>query len=64
MKAYRMWIQHKANPLHIYCRLVDMGLGVAFSRRLGVLYERYVHSLSKDVLSGWRYLKKKFWSWV
>lgn len=43
-KRYRIWMQHVANPLHVYCRLVDLGLGVHVSKRLSMFYERHFYS--------------------
>jgi hypothetical protein len=28
----RNWMQHRVNPLHVYCRLVDMGLSRKWAR--------------------------------
>jgi len=33
-KMMRSSIQHRGNVLHIYCRLVDMGLGKVWARRI------------------------------
>ena len=35
-------IKHYMNPLHIYCRLRDLGLGKAFAAYLCRAYERRV----------------------
>jgi len=35
----RQWIQHHFNALHIYCRLVDLGLGTKQARIIASLYE-------------------------
>lgn len=40
----RLWLQHVTNPLHIYCRLLDFGLGLRWAKRLGSFYERHVYS--------------------
>lgn len=29
----RNWMNHRINPLHIYCRLVDIGLGKKTARK-------------------------------
>lgn len=48
------WVQHISNPLHIYCRLLDLGIGEGFSKRCGVLYEKYVyHHLMHDLRGIW-----------
>jgi len=50
MKSYNSWIQHIANPLHVYCRLVDFGMSTRFSRRLSTIYERcFYHLLIRDL---------------
>ncbi len=40
--CWRYRFQHRANPLHVYCRLVDLGLGRFISRRICVFYEKIV----------------------
>ncbi len=48
------WFQHRINPLHIYCRLIDAGLGVKFSRRLSIFYEKhFYHSLLRRLRLKW-----------
>jgi hypothetical protein len=42
LEGWRYRVQHKAHPLHVYCRLMDLGLGRFLSRRVCVLYERLV----------------------
>lgn len=37
----RMSLQHRLNPLHIYCRLCDAGLPSSFARKLLALYSRF-----------------------
>jgi len=34
--------QHLLNPLHIYCRLVDMGLPTKFCKKVCKLYEKHI----------------------
>lgn len=36
-------LQHRLNPLHMYCRLCDLGLPVALARSLSAGYERMVY---------------------
>lgn len=36
----RNWIQHKLCPLHLYCRLMDMGFGQARAWRIASRWER------------------------
>lgn len=42
----RNWIQHHLNPLHVYCRLMDMGMRHARALRLA---------------SGWAWVYGVFW---
>jgi hypothetical protein len=44
LEGWRCRVQHKANPLHVYCRLVDLGMGRFLSRKVCVFYERLVYS--------------------
>ena len=32
-------VQHLCNSLHVYCRLLDLGLNRKWARRLAVAYE-------------------------
>ena len=43
MRFGGQWFQHRINPLHIYCRLIDMGLSVPLSRRLSIFYEKHFY---------------------
>jgi len=43
MLALRRMLQHRLNPLHVYCRLRDCGLGGSLTRRMCLVYERYVY---------------------
>jgi len=36
----RTWMQHYLNGLHVYCRLIDLGMGAHLARRIASLYER------------------------
>lgn len=36
-------LQHRLNPLHLYCRLRDLGLPTALARSLSSGYERLVY---------------------
>lgn len=36
-------LQHRLNPLHLYCRLCDLGLPAAFARALSAGYERFLY---------------------
>lgn len=33
-------MEHYLNALHVYCRLVDMGVRQSAARRIAVLYEK------------------------
>ncbi|MFH1589257.1 MAG: hypothetical protein ABIB43_01685 [archaeon] len=37
------YIQHKDNPLHVYCRLRDLGLSKERARKLGEFYELKIY---------------------
>lgn len=41
-EGWRLWLLHRTNPLHVYCRLMDLGLGRSVSRRVCRFYERHV----------------------
>ncbi len=61
IKSYSAWVQHIANPLHIYCRLIDFGISTGFSRRLSIIYEKYFyHFLLKDLTQAWNLPKRRF----
>jgi hypothetical protein len=48
------WVQHISNPLHVYCRLVDLGMHEEFSKKCSIVYERYVyHYLIHDLRGLW-----------
>jgi hypothetical protein len=36
-------LKHRLNPLHVYCRLCDLGLPSALARSLTAGYERMVY---------------------
>ena len=42
---FRNAFQHVFNPLHVYCRLKDMGLSAPVAQRMCRAYERYVFRL-------------------
>lgn len=59
IRIYNNWIQHIANPLHVYCRLIDFGVSEVFSKKISVIYEKYCyHYLRKDLRETW-YLTKR-----
>jgi len=39
----KKWVQHISNPLHVYCRLMDLGVKAGSSKRFGILYEKYFY---------------------
>ena len=44
MNRMKHYIQHRLNPLHIYCRLLDCGLPNPVASRLSTVYERWVYN--------------------
>ncbi len=42
MAQIRNFMQHFFNPLHVYCRLKDMGVKTPTAHRVTRAYERYV----------------------
>ena len=40
MRFVRSYLQHRFNPLHVYCRLCDYGLSTKAAIRLSSAYER------------------------
>ena len=45
MNRLRRILQHLLNPLHVYCRLRDFGVGSLKARRVCLSYERIVYRL-------------------
>ena len=43
MRHVKHFLQHRFNPLHVYCRLRDAGLSPRAAGRVSGLYERYVY---------------------
>ncbi|AAS94937.1 MAG TPA: hypothetical protein DEF41_13805 [Desulfovibrio sp.] len=43
MRHVRHFLQHRFNPLHVYCRLREAGLSKRAAGRVSTLYERYVY---------------------
>jgi hypothetical protein len=59
MRIYNNWVQHIANPLHVYCRLIDFGMNENFSKRLSIIYEKYCYNfLRKDQKGTWNFTGK------
>ena len=48
MHGFKHRLQHRLNPLHVYCRLRDLGLRGPTARRLCALYERLVFGIGPD----------------
>jgi hypothetical protein len=46
MARVRNYFQHRFNPLHIYCRLLDYGVSRKLASRVSGLYERWVYRLT------------------
>jgi hypothetical protein len=36
-------LEHILNPLHIWCRLIDLGLRPDWAKRMGVWYENKIY---------------------
>ena len=45
LSCHRLW-QHHANPLHLYCRMRDMGLNATLAVKMTTMYERYLYKRS------------------
>jgi len=45
MHQIRNFMQHFFNPLHVYCRLKDLGVRTPTAHRVTQAYERYVWRL-------------------
>jgi hypothetical protein len=45
MNSLRNFLQHKLNPVHMYCRLMDFGLDKVRARKMCSVYERYFYSV-------------------
>jgi hypothetical protein len=43
MKRFRNYLQHRLNPVHMYCRLVDIGVACESARRVCSVYERFIY---------------------
>lgn len=43
MRRLHDFIQHCLNPLHLFCRLRNLGLATATARRLCACYERFFY---------------------
>ncbi|GAB6177237.1 hypothetical protein JCM16814_21280 [Desulfobaculum senezii] len=45
MQIVKSLLQHYLNPLHVYCRLRDIGVSTALTRHVCAAYERYVYRI-------------------
>jgi len=43
MKRFRNYLQHRLNPVHMYCRLMDFGMAEDRARRMCSVYERFIY---------------------
>lgn len=43
MNRLRNYLQHRLNPAHVYCRLLDFGLASDSARRVCSVYERFIY---------------------
>lgn len=41
MRLFKSYLQHRFNPLHVYCRLRDYGLSTRTAIRVSNAYERF-----------------------
>lgn len=41
MRRFKAYLQHRFNPLHVYCRLCDYGVSSRFAIRVSHAYERF-----------------------
>jgi hypothetical protein len=52
-KKWRNYITHRINPVHIYCRLCDIGLPRTFARKLATRLQAYL-MLTTDGAASYR----------
>ncbi len=43
MRTVRFFVQHYFNPLHVYCRLREIGVNTCTAQRFCTVYERFVY---------------------
>ncbi|MFZ5426859.1 MAG: hypothetical protein ACOZEN_07780 [Thermodesulfobacteriota bacterium] len=41
IRVLRNYLQHRLNPVHVYCRLRDIGLCKSKARRMTTFYARF-----------------------
>ena len=47
------FLAHRLNPLHVYCRLRDLGLSIRQAKGVGRLYEKGVRVLVTWIKALW-----------
>lgn len=47
MRTIRLYFQHFFNPLHVYCRLREIGMQSNTAHRVCIVYERLVYRVFK-----------------
>ncbi|MDD4649938.1 MAG: hypothetical protein PHO79_08010 [Desulfoplanes sp.] len=47
MQHLRMLVQHYCNPLHVYCRLRELGIASSVALRMCTIYEKIIFSRSQ-----------------
>jgi len=45
MRTLRLYFQHVFNPLHVYCRLRNIGVETSRAQRVCFVYERFVYRI-------------------
>jgi len=53
MEAMMLSIQHHLNPLHIYCRLVKMGVNKGLSKSVCWYYELLIYGWLASLTVSW-----------
>ncbi|GAB6059935.1 hypothetical protein [Desulfonatronum parangueonense] len=43
MRKVRIIFQHYFNPLHVYCRLREIGVGTCTAQKVCTIYERLIY---------------------
>jgi hypothetical protein len=43
MSRMKNYLQHRLNPAHMYCRLLDFGVGRKRALRMCAVYERFIY---------------------
>lgn len=44
MLSWKEILRHHLNPIHVYCRLVDIGISPHSARSISMTYERLVYN--------------------